>query len=73
MTQASTHNDLVRLVYNELPTLARLETEFALTQDPDARREFDRLQAAYRELPQARFRPRGESVLAILAYSRHAS
>ncbi len=70
MTQASTQHDLVRLVYNELPTLARLETEFALTQDPSARAEFEQLQAAARELPRAKFAPRPDTIAAILKYSR---
>ena len=72
MTQASTQHDLVRLIYHELPTLERLETEFALSIDPEAREEFECLQAAVRELPRATFSPPAATIESILAYSRRA-
>lgn len=71
MTLASTQQ-LVRLAYNELPVLERLETEHAIACDPDLRVEYRELRAAKDELPRVRFRPSALAVSAILAYSRAA-
>ena len=71
MAQASTHN-LLRLAYGELPVLERLETEYTLTQDQQARQQFAELVAAQRELTRVTFAPPQNTVDAILAYSRRS-
>ena len=73
MTLPSTHNQLVRLAYGELPALERFETEFALGEHPDLRAEYRELRAAKAELPRVRFSPSPLAVSAILAYSRTAT
>lgn len=72
MTLASTQNQLLRLAYGELPALERLETEHAVSVDPDLRAEYRELRAAIDELPRVRFSPSPLAVSAILAYSRAA-
>ena len=69
MARASTHQ-LIRFVYNELPVLDRLETEYALTQNDAARAEYCKLLEAQRLLPSVRFSPPQITVDAILAYSQ---
>ena len=71
MAPASTHQ-LLRLAYGELPVLERLETEYALTRDQRARRQYAELVAAQRELTRVAFSPPQGTVDAILAYSRRS-
>ncbi len=70
MTRALTQNSLLRLAYRELPICERLETEHALTEDPEAMRAYRGIVAAKRELPRVLFSPKSSTVDAILAYSR---
>ena len=63
---------LLRLAYNELPVLDRLETEYTLTRNDAARAEYARLLEAQRALPKVRFAPPQSTVDAILAYSRRS-
>ena len=69
MAQASTHHPL-RLVYNELPALDRLEAEYFVSHDAAARAEYVRLLETQRALPKVTFSPPQITVDAILAYSR---
>ncbi len=70
MTQAFTQSSLLRLAYCELPICERLETEYALTQDPEARQAYRHIVAAKRELPKVLFSPKTPTIDAVLAYSR---
>lgn len=72
MTQASTLNSLVRLAYNELPFLERLETEFALTEDAEMLRDYEDLKASLRELPKVTFSPMQSTIDKVLRYSRNS-
>ena len=73
MTRAFTQSSLVRLAYHELPLCERLETEYALTQDPDAMQAYRDIVAAKREFPKVLFSPKTSTIEAILAYSRRPS
>ena len=70
MTLPSTHDRLVRLAYGELPTLERLETEYALEADYLLRERYEELRDAKRELPAVTFAPATSTLQAVLAYSR---
>lgn len=72
MTLPSTQAQLVRLAYGELPTLERLETEFAVSEHADLRVEYRALRQAKAELPRVSFSPSPAALAAVLAYSRGA-
>lgn len=71
MTLPSTHNQLVRLAYGEVPQLERLELEFAIETDRALGAEYQELKAALRELPRVTFSPTATTIAAVLAYSRN--
>ncbi len=64
---SSTH--LIQLLYNELSASERLAVEEALQSDAALRKEYERLNSAYRQLPKAQFSASEKTLQRILGYS----
>lgn len=73
MKQNFTHQDLVKLLYNETTASETLAVKEALHADPALNREFEALTQARQQLPAVSFRPSRATVRRILNYSRCAA
>ena len=60
---------IIRYIYNELPALEYLETEYAIEHNPEWKRIYSRMKDALSALPRIQFRPRHSSVRSILKYA----
>lgn len=71
MSQSSTHNDLVRLLYNEVSPEERVEIEKRLQSDPAIREEYKMLQEGVQKLDEEpMLNPSAASMNIIQQYSR---
>ena len=71
MPQSFTHNDLVRLLYNEVSPAERGEIEQLLQRDPALREEYKMLQEGVQKLDEEpMLNPSAASMNAIHQYSR---
>lgn len=68
-----THQDLVKLLYNETTASETLAVKEALHSDPVLAREFHSLAQARQQLPSVSFQPSRSTVKRILNYSRCAT
>jgi len=73
MTHNYTSNQILKYVYNELPALDHLETEYAIENDKEWNDNFKKLKTALNALPKIQFFPSHGVVRSILQYSRMAS
>jgi anti-sigma factor RsiW len=73
MKQNFTHQDLLKLLYNETTASETLAVNEGLHSDPALKREFQALVQARQQLPAVSFRPSRSTVRRILNYSRCAA
>jgi len=64
-----TTQNLIQFIYGECDLFQKLETEFALENDPELRREYDNLVGAYNDLPKIKFSPSKSTVKSILEFA----
>jgi hypothetical protein len=69
MTHCYTTNQIIKFLYNELPALEHLETEYAIENSPEWREKHNHLKKVFRVLPQVHFFPKRRAVKSILTYS----
>ena len=64
---------VLKFLYNELPALEHLETEYAIENDPEWDKVYQTLKAGMSALPKIEFFPRQGIVRSLVNYSRMAS
>lgn len=70
MTHNYVSNQVIRFIYNELPALDHLETEYAIEHDKEWNQSYQKLRTAFDALPKIKFFPSQRVVRSILQYSR---
>lgn len=64
-----TTNNIIRYIYNELPALEHLETEYAIAHNPEWKEIYTKMKSAYSALPRIQFTPRRSALTSILKYA----
>ncbi len=64
-----TTNNIIRYIYNELPALEHLETEYAIEHNREWKDIYTKMKSAFSALPRIQFAPRNSSIRSILRYA----
>jgi hypothetical protein len=70
MTHCYTTNQIIQYLYNELPALEHLETEYAIENNPEWKEKYLRLKGTMSLLPKVQFFPKVRALKTILQYSK---
>ena len=70
MTHSYSTNQIIQYLYNELPALEHLETEYAIENNPEWNNKYHRLKSTMGLLPKVQFFPKVRALKTILQYSK---
>lgn len=70
MVEVYNQNNLLKFIYNECDLFEKLETEYALSQNPTLRKEYNALRKTVHSLSKLKMSPSRNSLNNVLLYSK---